>query len=181
MIFNETGLQGSFLITLQPRGDERGWFARTFCKQEFSKIGHHKEWVQMNHSFTADKGTVRGMHFQFAPHREIKLVRCIAGAVFDVIVDLRQDSATFLQSFGAELTAENKKMMYVPEGFAHGFQTLCDNTELIYQHTDYYEPASEGGLNPLDPRLSIAWPLDVTVMSERDKGHTIITESFKGI
>ena len=140
MIFSPLPLQGSYVIELQPFQDERGWFARFFCKNEFQKIGHKKEWVQINHSFTYKKGTIRGMHFQLTPFREIKMVRCIAGAVYDVIIDLRKGSSTFLQWFGAELSAANKKMMYIPEGFAHGFQCLSDNCELIYHHTEFYKP-----------------------------------------
>src|SRR5437868_2993387 len=124
MKFLETPLKGSFVIDLEPVSDDRGWFARTFCKKEFAQIGHAKEWVQLNHSVTYQKGSIRGMHFQFPPHTEIKMVRCIAGAVFDVIIDLRAGSGTYLKWFGQELSAVNKKMLYIPEGFAHGFQTL---------------------------------------------------------
>ena len=131
MNFTETPLKGSYIITINPIGDSRGWFARTYCKNEFLNIGHNKEWVQINHSFTSLKGTIRGLHFQQKPFTEIKLLRCIPGSVFDVIVDLRKDSPTFLKWFGIELSAENKKMLYIPEGFAHGFQTLENNTELI--------------------------------------------------
>src|ERR1700755_2270036 len=121
MIFLPTSLPDSYVIELQPFGDERGWLARYYCKDEFKQIGHGKEWVQLNHSATYKKGSIRGMHFQKPPHTEIKMVRCVAGAVFDVIIDLRKNSSTFLKWFGAELSAENKKMLYIPEGFAHGF------------------------------------------------------------
>lgn len=181
MIFHPTKLAGSYIIDLEPRSDERGWFARYYCKNEFAQIGHQQEWVQMNHSVSYEKGTLRGMHFQLPPFREIKMVRCIAGAVFDVIVDVRKDSPTFLQWIGLELSAANKKTLYIPEGFAHGFQTLSGNCELIYHHSEYYTPGAEGGLRYDDPVLKIDWPLPVTVLSERDGGHPYVNEQFKGI
>jgi dTDP-4-dehydrorhamnose 3,5-epimerase len=181
MIFTATGLTGSYVIDPEPRQDERGWFARFYCKTEFAAIGHQKEWVQMNHSFTREKGALRGMHYQLPPFREIKLVRCIAGSVYDVIVDFRAGSASFLQGFGVELSARNKKMLYIPEGFAHGFQVLTDNTELIYLHSEFYTPGSEGGLRYDDPALKITWPLPITVISERDATHPFLTDHFKGI
>ncbi len=181
MIFHPTKLAGSYIIDLEPRSDERGWFARYYCKNEFAQIGHQQEWVQMNHSVNYEKGTLRGMHFQLPPFREIKMVRCIAGAVFDVIVDVRKDSPTFLQWIGLELSAANKKMLYIPEGFAHGFQTLSGNCELLYHHSEYYTPGAEGGLRYDDPALKIDWPLPVTVLSERDGGHPYVNEQFKGI
>ena len=181
MKFTETSLSGSFIIDLEIKGDARGWFARTFCKKEFSAIGHEKDWVQMNHSFSSEKGTVRGMHFQQHPFSEIKMVRCIAGAVFDVIVDIRKDSPTFLKWIGVELSAVNKKMIYIPEGFAHGFQTLTTDCELIYHHSAFYEPAAEMGLNVLDPEIKIEWPFEIKVLSDRDKSHPFINNQFKGI
>jgi len=181
MTFAETSLKGSYLINLKPIGDERGWFVRTFCKNEFKKIGHVKEWVQMNHSFTSIAGTVRGMHFQKSPHQEIKMVRCISGAIFDIIVDIRKGSPSFLQCFGVELSAANNKMIYIPEGFAHGFQTLTENCELIYHHSAFYEPSAEGGLNIYDPKINIKWPTEIAVVSERDKLHEFLTDNFKGI
>ena len=181
MIFTPTILKGSYLIDLQPYSDERGWFARFYCKDEFKQIGHDKEWVQLNHSVTYEKGALRGMHFQIAPHREIKMVRCVAGAVYDVIIDLRKDSETFLKWFGAELSAENKKMMYIPEGFAHGFQCLSFNCELIYFHSEFYKPGAEEGIRHNDPLIAIEWPLDVTTVSERDRSHPYLDENFKGI
>lgn len=181
MTFTETALKGSYIISLTPFNDDRGWFARTYCKNEFAAIGHHKEWVQMNHSFTKEKGTVRGMHFQHQPFSEIKMVRCISGAVLDVIVDIRKDSPTFLQHVSVELSAANKKMMYIPEGFAHGFQTLEDNTELIYHHSEFYKPGVEGGLKYNDPLFNIQWPLPIINLSERDNTHPLLDENFKGI
>lgn len=180
MKFIPTILNGSFTIQLDPINDERGWFARYFCKKEFSTIGHNKEWVQMNHSFSLKKGTLRGMHFQKPPYSEIKLVRCIQGSVFDVIIDLRKDSPTFLKWFGAELSAENKLMMYIPEGFAHGFQTLEDNSGLLYMHTAYYSPEAEDGLRYNDPQVNISWPLEISEISMRDNNHDLL-EKFNGL
>lgn len=181
MTFSATTLEGSFLVDLQTFADERGWFARYYCKEEFAQIGHQKEWVQMNHSFSAKKGTIRGMHFQLAPHKEIKLVRCIAGSIFDVIIDIRKGSPTFLQWFGAELSASNKKSLYIPEGFAHGFQCLEDNCELLYHHSGFYKPGAEGGIKYDDPAVAIRWPLPVAVISERDKNHRLLDKEFKGV
>jgi dTDP-4-dehydrorhamnose 3,5-epimerase len=181
MIFTPTPLAGAYCIDLQPFSDERGWFARFYCKEEFSGIGHTKEWVQMNHSASNEEGTLRGLHFQLPPFREIKMVRCIRGAVLDVIVDLRRDSPSFLSHFSQELSAENRKMLYIPEGFAHGFQTLTDHAELIYLHTEFYRPNAEGGVRYDDPALGIQWPRQVTVISERDSKHPIIDKNFKGI
>lgn len=181
MIFTETILNGSYVIELNAFTDERGWFARTYCKNEFSAIGHHDEWVQMNHSFTKNKGTIRGMHFQLSPFSEIKLVRCIAGAVYDVVIDLRKNSATFLHWFGVELSAQNKKMIYIPAGFAHGFQALSNDCELIYHHSQFYTTGAEGGIKYNDPKMNINWPLAVTNISERDNQHNLLDENFKGI
>lgn len=181
MIFTETILKGSYEITLTPLGDSRGWFARTYCKKEFEQIGHQQEWVQMNHSYSSKKGTVRGMHFQHKPFAEIKMLRCIAGSVYDVIIDLRKDSSTFLKWFGTELSAQNKKMLYIPAGFAHGFQTLTDDVELIYHHTEYYMPSAEAGLRYNDELINIAWPLEVSQVSERDTSHPVIDSTFKGL
>lgn len=181
MTFTETILQGSYIITLTPWGDSRGWFARTYCKDEFKQVGHDKEWVQLNHSYSAKKGTLRGMHYQLPPYSEIKMVRCIAGSVYDVIVDLRKDSPTFLKWFGTELSAENKKMLYIPEGFAHGFQTLSDNTELIYHHSQFYTPSAETGIKYDDAMLNILWRLPVSEISERDKNYSILNSTFKGL
>ena len=181
MIFTETLLKGSYTIELNTFADDRGWFARTYCKNEFAAIGHTKEWVQLNHSFTKYKGAIRGMHFQLQPFKEIKLVRCIAGSVYDVIVDLRKDSATFLKSVGVELSAQNKKMIYIPEGFAHGFQALSEDCELIYHHSEFYTPGAEGGIKYNDPKINIDWPMPVTNISERDTKHPLLDDNFKGI
>ncbi|MBK7433798.1 MAG: dTDP-4-dehydrorhamnose 3,5-epimerase [Chitinophagaceae bacterium] len=181
MIFTQTELSGCYTVDLQPFSDERGWFARTYCKNEFAAIGHDAEWVQLNHSFTRTKGTVRGMHFQLPPFEEIKLVRCIAGSVFDVVVDIRKDSPTFLTWTGVELSAANKRMIYIPRGFAHGFQALTGDAELIYHHSQFYTPGVEGGIRADDPMLGIQWPLPVTGLSDRDQQHPLLDDHFKGI
>lgn len=181
MKFEETKLAGSYVADIIASSDERGWFARTFDKDEFKKINFDSEWVQMNHSFTNKTGTIRGMHYQLAPFAEIKLVRCIAGAAFDVIIDLRKNSETFLQWFGVELLAENKKMIYIPAGFAHGFQTLTDNCELIYHHSQFYKPGFEGGIKYDDPMINIQWPNKVTNISTRDEQHNYLAKNFEGI
>lgn len=181
MNFMETILKGSYVIGLEPFVDERGWFARTYCKNEFAQIGHTAEWVQLNHSFTGQLGTVRGMHYQLPPFSEIKLVRCIAGAVFDVIIDLRKGSPTFSQWFGVEISAANKKMIYIPAGFAHGFQTLAEGSELIYHHSQFYEPGVEGGIRYDDPKINISWPLPLADISNKDKIQPLLDENFKGI
>jgi dTDP-4-dehydrorhamnose 3,5-epimerase len=181
MNFTETSLNGSFIIELDLFEDERGWFARYFCKNEFQNIGHTKEWVQMNHSVSHKKGSLRGMHYQVKPHKEIKMVRCISGSVYDVIIDLRKDSQSFLKWFGVELSAGNKKMIYIPEGFAHGFQCLTDNCQLLYHHTEFYQPGAEAGVRYDDPLVNISWPQEVTVISARDQQHPLLDKSFKGI
>ena len=181
MKFSATKLNGVFIVEMERRGDSRGWFARSFCKQEFEEIGHVGEWVQVNHSFTSKKGTIRGLHYQLPPHQEIKLVRCIAGAAYDVVVDIRKGSPHFLQSVQVELSAAAGNMIYIPKGFAHGFQSLSDNAELIYHHSEYYTAGAEGGLRYNDDRLHINWPLPVAEVSDRDRSHPLLTDEFKGI
>ena len=181
MIFQETKLQGAYIIEPEPFRDQRGFFARTFCRREFEKIGHHRDFVQFNHSHTSRKGTIRGLHYQRPPHAEIKLIRCIRGGVFDVIVDIRQGSRTFLDHISVELTEQNLKMIYVPEGFAHGFQTLDAHTELLYHHTAYYAPEAEGGVRYDDPLLGIEWPLSVGELSVKDQGYRHLEPHFKGL
>lgn len=181
MTFLETPLAGCYIVEYKKFSDDRGWFARTYCKNEFAEIGFNKEWVQHNHSFTKHKGSIRGMHFQIPPFAETKLVRCIAGKVYDVVVDLRSGSPTYLKWFATELSATNGRMLFIPEGFAHGFQTLEDDSELLYCHSEYYTPASESGLFYQDKTINIDWPLPVTNISERDLNHSIINSSFKGI
>jgi dTDP-4-dehydrorhamnose 3,5-epimerase len=181
MKFTETAIKGVYYIDLKTNEDERGWFARAFCINEFAQIEHTKNWLQINHSFTKYKGTIRGMHYQNPPFNEIKLVRCISGAILDVVVDIRKGSPTFLKWISVELSMENKRMIYIPEGMAHGFQTLTDDVELLYHHSAIYEPSSEAGLHYNDPALQISWNETPTVVSEKDKTRAIINESFNGI
>ncbi len=181
MIFTETPLAGAYLVTPEPRQDSRGWFMRTFDKAAFTQIGHTDDWTQMNHSLTRQTGAVRGMHFQHPPAAEIKLVRCVAGAVFDVIVDVRAGSPTFLHWFGADLTADNRQMLYIPKGFAHGFQTLTTDCQLVYCHTADYAPGHEGAVRYNDPRIGIQWPLPVTDLSARDAAHPFLDDRFTGV
>ncbi len=164
-----TALQGLFTIERTAMKDERGFFSRFFCREEFAAFGCNFSIAQINHTLTRQSGTIRGMHFQRAPHEETKLVSCIAGSIFDVAVDVRPGSPTFMQWHSEVLSAENARSMLIPGGFAHGFQTLSEDCELIYLHDEPYVPGSEGGLNPHDPMLSIAWPLPVTQMSKRDR------------
>jgi dTDP-4-dehydrorhamnose 3,5-epimerase len=168
MIFTETRLQGAYLIDIEKREDHRGFFARTWCQHEFGEHGLVARLVQANLSFNRQRGTLRGMHYQTPPYAEAKLVRCTRGAIYDVIVDLRPDSPSFKQWIGVELSAVNYRMLYVPEGFAHGFQTLEDNVEIMYQVTQFYTPEAEGGIRYNDPALGIMLPLEVTVISEKD-------------
>ncbi|MDN3564522.1 dTDP-4-dehydrorhamnose 3,5-epimerase [Paeniroseomonas aquatica] len=168
MIFHSTTLKDAWLIALEPRGDERGHFARTMCQTEFAKHGLATEYVQQNMSASAKAGTLRGLHFQRAPHAEAKLVRCIRGAIFDVIVDLRGDSPSYLRHEGFELSAVNQRQLYVPPGFAHSFLTLTDDAEVTYLVSSFYAPGAEGGLRYDDPALGIEWPLPVSTISEKD-------------
>jgi dTDP-4-dehydrorhamnose 3,5-epimerase len=166
--FTPTPLAGACIIELQQLPDERGFFARQWCQHEFEAQGLTARIAQANVSYNHTAGTLRGMHYQIAPHQESKLVRCTAGAIFDVIVDLRKDSETYLQWFGAELTAENRKMLFVPEDFAHGFQTLADHTEVTYQVSQFYTPGAEQGMRYNDPTVNIEWPREVTIISGKD-------------
>ena len=169
MLFQPTNLAGAYVIDLQKIEDERGFFARSWCVQEFAEHGLATRLVQCNISFNKRQGTVRGMHYQTPPFAETKLVRCNRGAIYDVIVDLRPESPTFLQWLGVTLSAENRTMLYVPQGFAHGFQTLADNTEVFYQMSELYAPASAQGLRWDDPQVQVQWPLEITVMSMKDQ------------
>ncbi len=179
--FIKTKIEGLYTIEPEPFEDKRGKFFRVFCKDEFNKIGHLKEIVQINQSYTKNRGTIRGMHFQYPPKAEIKIVKCTSGSVFDVAIDLRRNSSTFLKWHSDVLSSENMKMMYIPEGFAHGFQTLENNCELIYFHTEFFNPKYEGGVNYYDPKVNIQWPLDITGISENDKKISFLNENFKGI
>ncbi len=169
MIFRETGLAGAFVIDLDPMSDERGFFARSWCAREFKNHELNPCLVQCNVSYNRTKGTFRGMHYQVAPFEEAKVVRCTGGAIYDVIVDLRPESPTFRQHIGETLSAENRRMLYVPEGFAHGFVTLADDTEVFYQMSEFYAPESAKGFRWNDPAFKIELPLEVTVISERDR------------
>jgi dTDP-4-dehydrorhamnose 3,5-epimerase len=169
MIFTETPLAGAFVVDLEKRGDERGFFARAFCEREFADRGLPGRFVQINESLSAKRGTLRGMHYQLAPKAETKVVRCIRGALHDVILDLRRESPTFGRHFGAELSAENRRAMVVPKGFAHGFLTLTDDAEALYLVDEGYAPEAERGVRWDDPRFAIAWPLQPVVLSEKDR------------
>jgi dTDP-4-dehydrorhamnose 3,5-epimerase len=171
MIFTETKLKGAFIIDVERREDERGFFGRAWCKKEFEEHGLNSNAVQANVSFNKNLGTLRGMHYQAAPFSESKTVRCTSGSIFDVIVDLRADSPTFKQWIGAELTGKSFRMMYVPEGFAHGFITLEDNTSVYYLVTQYYSPGAEAGLKFDDPAFNITWPIPPILLSDKDKMH----------
>lgn len=178
MKFIETPLKGCFVIELEKREDERGFFARAFCTKEFGEHGLDSAIVQINNSLSVDKGTLRGMHYQLAPKAETKMVRCIKGSLFDVAVDLRKDSPTFLKWFGTELSAENRKMLFVPKGFAHGFLTLEANTEAFYLVTECYSPEHERGIRYNDPRINIQWAGEPKVVSEKDLKHPDFNESY---
>jgi dTDP-4-dehydrorhamnose 3,5-epimerase len=168
MRFEPIPLAGAFLVHLAPHADARGSFARAFCAQEFAAQGLESAFVQANLSTNTYTGTVRGLHFQRAPHAEVKLVRCVKGAIYDVVIDLREESSTYLHWFGAELSEENGVAMYVPKGFAHGYQVLCDGASVFYMVSAAYAPQAEGGLRYDDPELAIAWPRAVTDVSEKD-------------
>jgi dTDP-4-dehydrorhamnose 3,5-epimerase len=172
MVFKETPLQGAYLIEMEPLEDERGFFARTFCQEEFRKRSLNPTIAQCNVSYNRTRGTLRGLHYQVAPHSEAKVVACLRGAIYDVIVDLRPDSATYLQWLAFDLRGgERFSMLYIPEGFAHGFQTREDHTEVFYQMSASYHPASARGLRWNDPAFGIKWPEDNRVISEKDQSY----------
>lgn len=173
MIFNETRLKGAFIIDIEPHLDERGFFARTWCEDEFTAQGLSPCIKQTNISYNKKKGTLRGMHFQAEPHGEIKLVRCTKGEIFDVIIDIRPDSSTYMQYLSVNLSESNRTMLYIPKGFAHGFQTLTDDTEVYYQMAQSYVPGSERGIRWNDRAFDISWPQTThRIMSERDQQYT---------
>ncbi|MBS0372164.1 MAG: dTDP-4-dehydrorhamnose 3,5-epimerase [Proteobacteria bacterium] len=174
-------LDGLKLVEAQRIGDARGFLTRLFCAEELLSAGWSKPIAQINHTYTARRGTVRGLHFQHPPHAEMKLVRCIRGEVWDVAVDLRRSSASFLHWHAEKLSADNGRALLLPEGFAHGFQTLSDDVEMLYCHSAAYAPAAEDGLHAEDPRLAIPWPLPITELSARDQDHPPLTEGFAGI
>lgn len=181
MNINLTKIEGVCVVENQNIHDIRGHFSRFFCQQGLANVMEKRRILQINHSLTIQKGTVRGFHYQKPPHAEMKLVRCIKGSVWDVVVDLRYGSSTFLQWHAEELSADNARLMVIPEGCAHGFQVLQDNCELLYLHTAYYAPNAEGGIHVQDPVLSVDWPLPVERLSERDKNQPAINDSFSGI
>jgi dTDP-4-dehydrorhamnose 3,5-epimerase len=178
MKFFETKLKGAYIIELERLEDERGFFARTFCQKEFEDHGLNQKLVQCSISFNKHRGTLRGMHFQVAPMAETKLVRCTRGAIYDVIIDLRPDSSTYCKWISMELTSEDFSMLYIPEGFAHGFQTLEDNTEVFYQMSEFYYPKYARGVRWDDPAFGIVFPLKKKIISEKDKNFPLMENKF---
>lgn len=179
--FNSTPLSGLVLVQRKALEDDRGFFSRLYCAEVFHETGINKSIAQINHTLTRKKGAVRGLHFQYQPHAENKLVSCLRGEILDVAVDIRRGSPTFLHWHGEILSATNRKSLLIPEGFAHGFQALTEDCELIYLHTAFYRPEAEGALNVSDSKLSIAWPLPICDLSPRDRNHTFIDENFQGV
>lgn len=169
MLFEKTALAGVFIITLEVKTDERGFFARSFCKKEMEEIGLESQFVQCNISYNHKKGTIRGLHYQSSPYGEIKIVSCRRGAIYDVIVDIRKASPTYGKWIGVELSEKNNQAIYIPEGFAHGFQTLSDNSEVFYHMGNYYYPEAANGIRWNDPNLGIGWPSTEIIISEQDK------------
>jgi dTDP-4-dehydrorhamnose 3,5-epimerase len=176
MIFTESKIKGVFILEIKKFEDERGFFGRAWCKNEMEAHGLNPYVVQANTSFSRQKGTLRGMHFQKHPYEETKLIRCTKGAIYDVIIDIRPDSPTFKNWFGIELSQDNYKMLYVPEGFAHGFLTLTDNCEVFYLVSQFYNPSFEAGVRWDDPAFKINWPVKVEVISEKDKNFQYFTD-----
>ena len=169
MIFNPLNLKGAYQLLLDKKEDDRGFFARYYCKEEFIKRNLNFNWVQMNNSFSKHKGTLRGLHFQTPPNSEVKLIRCFRGAIWDVMVDIRKNSKTYGQWYGTELSADNRNMLYIPEGFAHGFITLTSNSEILYMVSSSYSAASEGTLRWNDPFHKIKWPIAPSLISDKDR------------
>jgi dTDP-4-dehydrorhamnose 3,5-epimerase len=178
--FVQTPIAGLIRVQRQRLEDSRGFLSRFYCAEEFRTAGVHKPIAQINHTLTRHRGTVRGMHFQQRPYAETKLVSCLHGEVFDVAVDLRKGSPTFLKWHAELLSGANQCSLLIPEGFAHGFQALTDDCELIYLHSAAYHPSSEGGMNATDPRLALAWPLAITERSGRDRDHPMLIDEFEG-
>lgn len=179
--FIDTALTGLKVVKRKPIGDDRGYLCRMFCEKTFAPHGFSRGIAQINHTLTAKQGTVRGMHYQLPPHAEMKLVSCLRGKVFDVAVDLRRGSPTFMRWHAEVLSAENHTALLIPQGFAHGFQTLTEDCELVYLHSMPYHKPAEGALNANDPIVSIAWPQVITELSERDRSHPLLNQDFKGI
>lgn len=178
---DETPLAGLTRLTRRPMGDDRGFFERLYCATDLAPAGWDGSIAQMNHAYTRLAGTVRGLHFQYPPHAEIKLVSCLRGAVWDVAVDLRRGSPTFLRWHAETLSGDNGCTLLIPRGFAHGYQTLTDDADLIYCHSAAYSPDAEAGVNPADPLLAIPWPLPIAKLSERDTRHPPLDGGFAGI
>ncbi|MFZ6753126.1 dTDP-4-dehydrorhamnose 3,5-epimerase family protein [Undibacterium sp. Dicai25W] len=178
---SSTPLSGLTLLKRLPLGDARGFFERMFCDEELSAAGWRGAVRQINHTYTQKRGTVRGLHFQLPPHSEMKLVSCLRGEIWDVVVDVRKGSPTFLHWHAERLSAENHCSLLIPQGFAHGFQTLTDEVDLLYCHSEVYSSGSETGLSVTDPRLNIVWPLPVQELSGRDQSHPLLTDDFKGV
>jgi len=181
MTIQQTKITGVSIIHSEPFNDERGFFNRIFCQKELEVIRPGITIAQINHSMTKQKGSIRGMHFQNPPYAEMKIVRCIKGSIFDVAVDLRKDSPTFLQWHGEVLSAENMKALIVPEGCAHGFQSLEDDIEMMYIHTQFYLKQAEGAVRYHDPKINIRWPLNYTMVSEKDLSYPFLTDSYEGV
>jgi dTDP-4-dehydrorhamnose 3,5-epimerase len=181
MKFHPTLLRGAYTVEVEKRGDDRGFFARMFCENEFSQVGLVPKFVQVNNSLSAKKGTLRGMHYQLPPRAEVKLVRCVRGALWDAILDLRPDSPTFGKWFSAELSAENRVMMYVPRGFAHAVLTLMDDTEAIYLVSEFYGLEQERGVRWNDPKFNISWPIEPSEVSAKDAKWPDFDPAFHGI
>jgi dTDP-4-dehydrorhamnose 3,5-epimerase len=180
MKFHPTPLKDAYTIELERRGDDRGFFARVFCENEFSQAKLTPKFVQVNNSLSAKKGTLRGLHYQLPPRSEVKVVRCVRGSLWDAIVDLRPDSPTFGKWFGAELSAENRLMMYVPQGFAHAILTLTDDTEAFYLVSEFYGPEQERGVRWNDPKFNIAWPIEPSEVSPKDAKWPDFDPAFHG-
>lgn len=178
MKFVETPLKGAYLIELEKRGDDRGFFARAFCRNEFEAHKLNNNIVQINNSLSKDKGTLRGLHYQLNPKSEDKIVRCIHGSLYDVIIDLRPESSTFKKWFGTELNAENRNLLFVPKEFAHGFITLEENTEAFYLVTEFYSPEHERGIRYNDPAFDIKWPIEPVVISDKDNSHPYFNPDY---
>lgn len=176
-----TSPQDAFIFEPEPFADERGLFARLFCQNELRNILNGKNIVQINHSLTRHKGAIRGMHFQYPPKTEVKMVKCLFGSVFDVIIDMRKGSHTFLKWHSVILSADNMKMIYIPEGYAHGLQTLEENCELLYLHTEFYSPNQESGVRYNDPKIGIKWPLKLSEISYKDERYSLLPQDFEGI
>lgn len=181
LTIHKTPMNGLYVVETEPFVDNRGAFARWFCEEELAEVIGERRIKNVNFSRTAKAGSIRGMHFQHPPHAEMKMVRCIRGKVFDVAIDLRKNSETYLKWYGVELSETNMKLFVIPEGFAHGFQTLEDNVEMLYLHTEFYNKTSEGAIRYNDPSVSIQWPKVITEVSEKDASHPYIDDKFSGV